>query len=130
MKVYLSLLILILVTGCVSIPEEPKGEFVYIEIEGFFKELNKNEIEFNKKQSQLTCENEALKISIPTRSYTPRGDSIIDAFRAGYQSAQAEAEYAKAISNRNKFYDNCMELKGWKKIWIPYETDNSSEETK
>ena len=69
MKLYLSVLIIILATSCASIPEEPKGEFVYIEIEGFFNELNKNEIEFNKKQSQLTCENESLKISIPTRSY-------------------------------------------------------------
>ena len=130
MKLYLSVLIIILATSCASIPEEPKGEFVYIEIEGFFNELNKNEIEFNKKQSQLTCENESLKIPISAPTYTKPGEDLISVYQASQANFEAQYEYVKAVSNRKKFYANCMELKGWKKIWIPYETDNSSEETK
>ena len=128
MKVLLNVFLLILVTGCASVPERPKGEFVYVEIEGFFKGVNDKDIEANKNQSHLICENESLKISIPRRSYAPAGDTLVSIYDSTYANTLANSQYFKAIANRKKYYENCMELKGWKKTWVLFEELGALEE--
>ena len=95
--------------------EEPKGEYQYFPISGFFQDKKQEEIFFEKRQAHLNCENEKLSIAMPAID----GTSV----RARNLSATL---YNRALKARNTFYDNCMELKGFEKVWVPFNQTASS----
>ena len=92
-----------ILTSCASTtPEEPKGEFLYFPIDEFFQGKTKEEVDKIYRKRFLECENEKLKIRIPILS--PQ-DSVLPKF--------------EALRDRDKYFDNCLELKGFEKKWVP-----------
>ena len=93
-----------------SLKEEPKGEYQLFPIDIFFQDKSREEINFEKRQAHLTCENEKLGVALPsfdgTNAMTARLNVTL---------------YNDAVEARNTFYDNCMELKGFKKVWVPFD---------
>jgi hypothetical protein len=114
MKQILLICSLLVVVSCGTTPyvenEEPKGEFLYIDIDGFFEGKNEEEIKNISRTAHLTCENEKLTISSPD---IPSGPGI--------DPSLTMAIFARASHQRQIYYDNCMELKGFTKVWIPFE---------
>jgi|MDTG01.4.fsa_nt_gb hypothetical protein len=99
-------------------PEEPKGEYVYEPIEGFFDESKNENLEYIYKQSSLICENESMVISVPSGG----GSDCSDGSQLCYMlNAQALGAYYKAQNDRKRYFINCMELKGFKRTWIEFE---------
>jgi hypothetical protein len=93
----------------IVIKEEPKGEYQLFPIDSFFQDKSKEEINFEKRQAHLTCENEKLRVTLPTFDVT---NAVTAQVTGGM--------YNRARDARNTIYDNCMELKGFKKVWVPF----------
>ena len=93
----------------VATKEEPKGEYQLFPISAFFKDKTIEEINFEKRQAQLTCENEKLRVALPAFDGTN-----------GMTAQLTGSMYNRALQARNTFYDNCMELKGFQKVWVPF----------
>ena len=122
---YYFLLSLIFIVSCASTPEpeEPKGEYVYEPIEGFFDESKNENLEYVYKQSSLICENESMVISVPSGG----GSDCSDGSQLCYMlNAQALGAYYKAQNDRKRYFINCMELKGFKRTWIEFDNETKN----
>ena len=105
-----------ILTSCASTPEAPKGKYLYFPIDDFFQEETEEEINKIYRKSFLECENEKMKIQIPTVSTSQIIGNSTDAYRSEYMSRAAQII---ALRDRDKYFDNCLELKGFEKKWVP-----------
>ena len=109
--------ITIILTSCASTPHEaPKGKYLYFPIDDFFQGETEEEVNKIYRKSFLECENEKMKIQIPTLSTSQGSGKSRDDYRAEYASRAAQMI---AIKDRGKYFDNCLELKGFEKKWVP-----------
>ena len=120
MKLIINSLLLIIVSAC-SILQKPdaEGEYRYVPITDSLKKLSDEEIATRLRTATLTCENEMLKVIVPSKIVDPEG----------WQTGQEE---------RQKYFKNCLELKGFerkffsaaaiKKINKKYDSEMTSKE--
>jgi len=119
MKYLIALLISIIIASCAS---TPTGEWKYLPIDGFFKpDITKSELSLLLRQSELQCENELIKLKSQSTNQRAQssGNSYADSFARGASMVQR----MNAADEVRKFYPNCMELNGFKKVWVPFNTN-------
>ena len=120
---FLSILIL---SSCASAPQKPAGKWEYVAIETYFEDKSQVYIQEEKRKSQLICENESLKIEIPSGVYDgnkPSNDSGLQLNFEYYSNViSAKESKQKAQRERFQYFVNCMELKGFKRTWIESES--------
>ena len=120
MKYLIALLISIIIASCAS---TPTGEWKYLPVDGFFKpDITKSELSLLLRQSELQCENELIKLKSQSKNQTTQssGNYLTDSFARGASTVQQ----MNAASEIRKFYPNCMELNGFKKVWMTFNTNN------
>ena len=94
---FLQLLIVIVMFGCSALQQsEPKGEYRYIPITERLKSLSDEDFTSQLRSASLVCENEMLRVYVPSRA--------ID--ESGWEAGQDE---------RRRYFKNCMELKGFER---------------
>lgn len=107
--------ITIILTSCASTPHEaPKGKYLYFPIDDFFQGETEEEVNKIYRKSFLECENEKMKMQIPTPSTSQSSGS-----NNYYNEYASGAAYMIALRDRSKYFDNCLELKGFEKKWVP-----------
>ena len=89
--------IVIVLAGCSSLQQsEPKGEYRYIPITERLKNLSEEDFVLRLRSASLMCENEMLRVYVPSRA--------VD--EMGWEAGQNE---------RSRYFKNCMELKGFER---------------
>jgi len=107
--------ITIILTSCASTPyEAPKGKYLYFPIDDFFQGETEEEVNKIYRKSFLECENEKMKMQIPAPSTSQSIGS-----NNYYNEYASGAAYMIALRDRSKYFDNCLELKGFEKKWVP-----------
>lgn len=138
MKTILPLLSMIL-TGCATVGQQqeqtkPAGEFQWRNDKLYSAadrgELSSSELNHEFVTAQSQCKIEALKIPVPSPSCTqpPKQDCTgktgfslgmcqryVPNPRCDYSSVNA------AYDAQNQVFESCMGLKGWSKIWVPFD---------
>lgn len=120
MKYLIALLISIIIASCAS---TPTGEWKYLPVDGFFKpDITKSELSLLLRQSELQCENELIKLKSQSTNQTTQssGNSYTDSLARGASMVQR----VSAADKIRKFYPNCMELNGFKKVWMAFNTNS------
>ena len=77
-----------------------EGEYRYVPITEALKKLSDEEVAIRLRTASLTCENDMLKVYVPSRTVDPEG----------WENGQRE---------RRRYFSNCLELKGFERKWIP-----------
>ena len=80
-KILVKTLIVFVLFGCSALQQsEPKGEYRYVPITDRLKNLSKDDFASRLRSASLTCENEMLKVYVPSR--------VVD--EAGWEAGQNE----------------------------------------
>jgi hypothetical protein len=96
-KILVKTLVIFVLFSCSTLQQsEPKGEYRYVPITDRLKNLSKDDFASRLRSASLTCENEMLKVYVPSR--------VLD--EAGWEAGQNE---------RRRYFNNCMELKGFER---------------
>ena len=97
MRLIINFLLLIIVSSCSSFQKtDTKGEYRYVPITEALKKLTDEEIATKLRTASITCENDMLKVFVPSKAVDPEG----------WQTGQEE---------RQRYYKNCLELKGFER---------------
>jgi len=78
-----------------------EGEYRYVPITEALKKLSDEEVAIRLRTASLTCENDMLKVYVPSRTVDPEG----------WENGQRE---------RRRYFSNCLELKGFERKWISF----------
>jgi hypothetical protein len=136
-----SLICLLFIAGCQSTEQnasKPTGEYKW-EHKELYSALDRGEVKRADVENQFyqlnsKCENESLKVSIPSPSCTqPPKQSCagLTGFSLGFCQGYVPppvCDYSSvnaAYSAQSRVYDNCMTLGGWAKTWVPYDKDGN-----
>ena len=96
---FLALITLILF-GCSTLQQtETNGEYRYMPITERLKALSNEDFQASLRTASLVCENDMLRVAVPSR--------VID--EAGWEAGQNE---------RRRYFRNCMELKGFERRFL------------
>ena len=97
MRLIIIFLFLIIVSACSSLQKSDiEGEYRYVPITEALKKLSDEEIATRLRTASITCENDMLKVFVPSKTVDPDG----------WQTGQEE---------RQRYYKNCLELKGFER---------------
>lgn len=128
-----------IIGGCASHTtkaEKPTGEYQWQYRNPDNKQITAEWLRNESIVATNTCKIEALKVTAPSPSCTQRAPVIQDCsglvgFAAGFcQSSNASArgrldcDYSAtkaALNAQEEIYESCLALKGWDKVWVPYE---------
>lgn len=110
-KILFKTLIIFLLFGCSALQQkESKGEYKYVPLTDRLKNLSKEDFALRLRSASLTCENEMLTVYVPSR--------VVD--EAGWEAGQNE---------RRRYFQNCMELKGFERKFLSAKTIERLEST-
>ncbi len=108
MRLIIIFFLLIIVSACSSVRKpDTEGEFRYVPITDSLKKLSDEEIATRLRTASLTCENEMLKVVVPSKIADPEG----------WQTGQEE---------RRRYFNNCLELKGFERRFFSATTIKNS----
>ena len=100
MRITIMLLVLVSIFGCSSLQDsDVKGEYRYVPITDALKKLSNKEFASELRTASLTCENDMLRVYVPSKITDPEG----------WEVGQKE---------RQKYFTNCLELKGFERKWF------------
>mgnify|MGYP001161422813 FL=1 len=101
MRLFINILLLTIISACSSVQNSnTEGEYRYVPITEALKKLSDEEVAIRLRTASLTCENDMLKVYVPSRTVDPEG----------WENGQRE---------RRRYFSNCLELKGFERKWIP-----------
>ena len=101
MRLFINILLLTIISACSSMQNSnTNGEYRYLPITEALKKLSDEEVAARLRTASLTCENDMLKVYVPSRTVDPEG----------WENGQRE---------RRRYFLNCLELKGFERKWIP-----------
>lgn len=97
MRFIINFLLLLIVSACSSLQSSNiEGEYKYVPVTEALKQLSEEELATRLRKTSLTCENEMLKVYVPSKAIDPDG----------WQAGQEE---------RRRYFNNCLELKGFER---------------
>ena len=97
MRIIINFLFLIILSSCSSLGKfDTEGEYRYVPITEALKKLSDEEVAARLRTASITCENDMLKVNVPSKAVDPEG----------WQTGQEE---------RQRYYKNCLELKGFER---------------
>lgn len=97
MKLIINFLFIFLVSACSFVQKSnTEGEYRYVPITEALKKLSDEEFAAKLREASITCENEMLKVYVPSKTLDPDG----------WQTGQEE---------RQRYFKNCLELKGFER---------------
>ena len=97
MKLIINLLFIFLVSACSFVQKSnTEGEYRYVPITEDLKKLSDEEFAAKLRKASITCENEMLKVYVPSKTLDPDG----------WQTGQEE---------RQRYFKNCLELRGFER---------------
>tara|TARA_X000000950_G_scaffold286723_1_gene396500 strand:+ start:7844 stop:8230 length:387 start_codon:yes stop_codon:yes gene_type:complete len=97
MRFIINFLLLLIVSACSSLQSSNiEGEYKYVPVTEALKQLSDEELATRLRRTSLTCENEMLKVYVPSKALDPDG----------WQAGQEE---------RRRYFNNCLELKGFER---------------
>ena len=97
MKLIINFLFVFLVSACSFMQKSNiEGEYRYVPITDALKKLSDEEFAAKLREASITCENEMLKVYVPSKTLDPDG----------WQTGQEE---------RQRYFKNCLELKGFER---------------
>ncbi len=97
MRIIINFFLLIILSSCSSLGKsDAGGEYRYVPITEALKKLTDEEIAARLRTASITCENDMLKVNVPSKVVDPEG----------WQTGQEE---------RQRYYKNCLELKGFER---------------
>ena len=97
MRLLKNIMILAAISACSSMQNSnTEGEYRYVPITEALKKLSDEELAIRLRTASLTCENDMLKVYVPSRTSDPEG----------WQAGQEE---------RRRYFNNCLELKGFER---------------
>lgn len=97
MRFIINFLLLLIVSACSSVQSSNiEGEYKYVPATEALKQLSDEELATRLRRTSLTCENEMLKVYVPSKALDPDG----------WQAGQEE---------RRRYFNNCLELKGFER---------------
>ena len=97
MKLIINFLFIFLVSACSFVQKSnTEGEYRYVPITEAVKKLSDEEFAAKLREASITCENEMLKVYVPSKTLDPDG----------WQTGQEE---------RQRYFKNCLELKGFER---------------
>ncbi len=97
MRIIFNFLFLIILSSCSSLGKsDTEGEYRYVPITEALKKLSDEEVAARLRTASITCENDMLKVYVPSKTVDPEG----------WQTGQEE---------RQRYYKNCLELKGFER---------------
>ena len=121
-----TIFLLLFLNSCTSNPaqSEPEGEYKFQPVVNFFSDdIQKSELSLKLRQSTLQCENELMQIDFSEKKKTPKknnsNSSYLDAFQSGINIANAANSPRVIAEKKRKYFNNCMELNGFIKVWVP-----------
>ena len=95
MKLIINFLFIFLVSACSFVQKSnTEGEYRYVPITEALKKLSDEEFAAKLREASITCENEMLKVYVPSKTLDPDG----------WQTGQEE---------RQRYFKNCLELRGF-----------------
>lgn len=97
MRFIINFLLLLIVSACSSVQSSNiEGEYKYVPATEALKQLSDEELATRLRRTSLTCENEMLKVYVPSKALDP------DGWLAGQEE-------------RRRYFNNCLELKGFER---------------
>lgn len=97
MRFIINFLLLLIVSACSFLQSSNvDGEYKYVPVTEALKKLSDEEIAIILRRTSLTCENEMLKVYVPSKTLDP------DGWIAGQEE-------------RRRYFNNCLELKGFER---------------
>ena len=106
MRLFIYILVLTIISACSSMQNSnTNGEYRYLPITEALKKLSDEEVAARLRTASLTCENDMLKVYVPSRTVDPEG----------WENGQRE---------RRRYFSNCLELKGIERKWVPMSVIN------
>ena len=97
MRIIINFFLLIILSSCSSLGKsDAGGEYRYVPITEALKKLSDEEVAARLRTASITCENDMLKVYVPSKAVDPEG----------WQTGQEE---------RQRYYKNCLELKGFER---------------
>ena len=97
MRIIINFFLLIILSSCSSLGKsDAGGEYRYVPITEALKKLSDEEVAARLRTASITCENDMLKVNVPSKAVDPEG----------WQIGQEE---------RQRYYKNCLELKGFER---------------
>lgn len=97
MKLIINFLFIFLVSACSFVQKSnTEGEYRYVPITEALKKLSDEEFAAKLREASITCENEMLKVYVPSKTLDPDG----------WQTGQEE---------RQRYFKNCLELRGFER---------------
>ena len=97
MRIIINFLLLIILSSCSSLGKsDAEGEYRYVPITEALKKLSDEEVAAKLRTASIACENDMLKVYVPSKTVDPEG----------WQTGQEE---------RQRYYKNCLELKGFER---------------
>ena len=97
MRIIINFFLLIILSSCSSLGKsDAEGEYRYVPITEALKKLSDEEVAAKLRTASITCENDMLKVNVPSKAVDPEG----------WQTGQEE---------RQRYYKNCLELKGFER---------------
>tara|TARA_B100000123_G_scaffold107775_1_gene79195 strand:- start:6 stop:392 length:387 start_codon:yes stop_codon:yes gene_type:complete len=97
MKLIINFLFIFLVSACSFVQKSnTEGEYRYVPITEALKKLSDEEFAAKLREASIICENEMLKVYVPSKTLDPDG----------WQTGQEE---------RQRYFKNCLELKGFER---------------
>jgi hypothetical protein len=121
-----SFLLILIISSCASAPNKPTGKWEYVAIEKYFEDKTQEFIQAEKRKSELICENESYKVRVPSGVYDgdkPKNEDGLGSYYDYYSNLiEAKESKQRAERERLQYFVNCMELKGFKRTWIEFES--------
>ena len=97
MRIIINFFLLIILSSCSSLGKsDAEGEYRYVPITEALKKLSDEEVAAKLRTASIACENDMLKVYVPSKTVDPEG----------WQTGQEE---------RQRYYKNCLELKGFER---------------
>ena len=97
MRIIINFFLLIILSSCSSLGKsDTEGEYRYVPITEALKKLSDEEVAARLRTASIACENDMLKVYVPSKTVDPEG----------WQTGQEE---------RQRYYKNCLELKGFER---------------
>ena len=74
MRLFINILVLTIISACSSMQNSnTEGEYRYVPITEALKKLSDEEVAIRLRTASLTCENDMLKVYVPSRTVDPEG---------------------------------------------------------
>ena len=108
MRIIINFFLLIILSSCSSLGKsDAEGEYRYVPITEALKKLSDEEVAARLRTASITCENDMLKVNVPSKAVDPEG----------WQTGQEE---------RRRYFKNCLELKGFERRFFSATTIKNS----